>query len=824
MAFECPKCGGSLLYNIKRGKLKCEHCSSEIPVKDYNIKNQAEETKDQYGVTAYVCRNCGAELLSPDNSIVGYCSYCGSEATLDGRMDNELRPHYVIPFRKSKEECQKIYDGRMKNLLYLPREMKESSQLDKFRGTYIPFWMYKVDFPGEINVEAIKERKSGNYYIQTTYDISAKVEGDYQGIPYDASSCFDDTISDMLMPFDKKDLKEFYPGYMAGFYADRADVPAERYAAEAMSRATENAFSSIAARIGRDEKVTVTIPVDKEKNNKLNLKISDYYTALFPVWFLTYRNKDRVAYSIVNGQNGRMSSDMPVDLRSYSMGTLIIAAIAFAVLTFFVSMTARMALALCAVLSAVVLGLFVSEVVDIRDAENHVRDKGYFVRGRDVAMSYDARKKVRSRSGKGLSITTIVKWIFYVIFFTFVTTFIGAFFSVSVSSNPETKLFMVMSLIMVPSIIMFIKGMSALRYVKEKRLMLFDLIAFLGVLVAFLISAWNPVDDIYYYIGCAICAFCAAVSSIATIKYYNLIATRPIPSFFDREGGNDRYERDEKNIRGEQVIAILLALAIGAVGFFGSTRAAYAESLDYINPNTGYKAFVIDEEDLLTDEEEAKLLEDMKPITEFGNVGFISCYANAYSTQKEAEDRYVANIGGGVSGTILLIDMHYRIIQIASDGAMYRVITKSYANAITDNSYKYASRGQYYECASDIFGQELRLLEGGKISQPMKHISNFLVAITLGVLINYMIVLMQRAGKAVNKSKIFTATTVSTLAMGISSKNVISEKRYRASSGGSGGGGGFSGGGGGGFSGGGGGGFSGGGGGGFSGGGGGHSF
>ena len=45
----------------------------------------------------------------------------------------------------------------------------------------------------------------------------------------------------------------------------------------------------------------------------------------------------------------------------------------------------------------------------------------------------------------------------------------------------------------------------------------------------------------------------------------------------------------------------------------------------YDNPQTGYSVYINDAYDLLTEEEEANLLDDMIPITEYGNAGFVSC-------------------------------------------------------------------------------------------------------------------------------------------------------------------------------------------------------
>ena len=65
------------------------------------------------------------------------------------------------------------------------------------------------------------------------------------------------------------------------------------------------------------------------------------------------------------------------------------------------------------------------------------------------------------------------------------------------------------------------------------------------------------------------------------------------------------------------------AAAILSVLLF--VRPALAYDAQYVNKESGYEAYIIDEEDLLTDEEEEELLYDyMKPITEYGGVSFVT--------------------------------------------------------------------------------------------------------------------------------------------------------------------------------------------------------
>ena len=227
---------------------------------------------------------------------------------------------------------------------------------------------------------------------------------------------------------------------------------------------------------------------------------------------------------------------------------------------------------------------------------------------------------------------------------------------------------------------------------------------------------------------------------------------------------------------------------------------------------TDYTVVIDDREDLLTEEEEASLKVKMENITKWGNAAFITCSNYSRETSAYAKEVY-RSLFGTSSGTLFMIDMGQRNIWIFSDGAVYRIVTKAYANTITDNVYRLASQEKYYECAYDAFDQIETLLIGGRISQPMKYISNALIAIILALVINFFVLRIQRRepDNQYDYDSVYKPMT-SMLAVSVIAKEVLSSKRSRHVE--SSGGGGFSGGGGGG---GGGGGFS-------SGGGGGHSF
>lgn len=230
------------------------------------------------------------------------------------------------------------------------------------------------------------------------------------------------------------------------------------------------------------------------------------------------------------------------------------------------------------------------------------------------------------------------------------------------------------------------------------------------------------------------------------------------------------------------------------------------------------KVIIEDAADLLTAEEEDLLVTHMQPITQYGGVAFVTTGHNSGKPATYAKNKYNQYFGK-TDATLFLIDMDNRQLYILSGGRIYSTVTEDKAETITDNVYRLASREKYYECASRVFDQIARILAGGLIPEPMKHLSNSLLSIVLALLVVFIIANARTRIKNVTEAKVFDESAEKKFKVGEPKRLVVlkeTKHRHTESSGGGGGGGHYSGGGGG-FSG-------GGGGGGFSSGGGGHGF
>ena len=60
----------------------------------------------------------------------------------------------------------------------------------------------------------------------------------------------------------------------------------------------------------------------------------------------------------------------------------------------------------------------------------------------------------------------------------------------------------------------------------------------LAIMITFVIAVLRPVSDWWYYGGAVVCMIGTLLPALELIDVYNLMATRPLPSFFGREGAN----------------------------------------------------------------------------------------------------------------------------------------------------------------------------------------------------------------------------------------------------------------------------------------------
>lgn len=369
----CPNCGGNTKFDIPSQQVSCEFCNSLFDPYMFDTKNADAVENTQFEVTIFTCPQCGGEILSTDDAAAGFCSFCGASTILFSRISKEKRPGYIIPFKKTKEDCKKSYSSMMKKAFFAPKELKNPQYIDGFRGIYMPYWAYHLTQQGGFTFKGKKSHRQGDYIITDHFNLIGNIDAYYKGISYDASAAFSDDISQALAPFDVKGMKSFTPAYLSGFYADVSNVDAETYLPEAEEIALREASTTIRK---HPDYRGYELSGSDISANKLHTRVKEIDSTMFPVWFMSYRNGDRVAYATVNGQTGKVVADLPVDISKYLIGSLGLAIPLFFILDLFFTLTPNTFLYMVIALSIITAITFVAELSAISKKENYADDKG----------------------------------------------------------------------------------------------------------------------------------------------------------------------------------------------------------------------------------------------------------------------------------------------------------------------------------------------------------------------------------------------------------------------------------------------------------------
>ena len=150
---------------------------------------------------------------------------------------------------------------------------------------------------------------------------------------------------------------------------------------------------------------------------------------------------------------------------------------------------------------------------------------------------------------------------------------------------------------------------------------------------------------------------------------------------------------------------------------------------------------VVDDANLLTDEEISDLEDYLDSLNSDVNYLAVTSDTSDYGKNADArlESYYTSIFAGESDGVAFIIDMYDREIVLAGYGDIDGKISNADALDISDNTYTYASKQEYYNCFYKAFYQADAIINKGFILRPMRIIVSFLIAIIIGFLFNFAI-------------------------------------------------------------------------------------
>lgn len=321
--FKCPSCGAALAWDSGQQKMKCDHCDNTFDVEA--LKEYADEREEQpveeyawepyeasgelSGLKSYICNSCGGVITGEETTAATHCPYCDSPVVLDNNVSGLLRPDIVIPFKQNKQAAIDAFARFCRKKAFLPGRFASDNHVEEITGLYVPFWLFDCGVDGKVRFDATKTRHwsdSSYDYTQTDHFMVIREGGaQFEFVPVDGSQKMDDAFMEAIEPFDMSEGVSFETAYLAGYLADKYDVSAE----ESHPRANQRVKNGLVELMRQ----TAT-GYDSVIEESTSIKVTDGRVryAMFPVWILSTRYKDKLYRFAMNGQTGKFVGNLPM--------------------------------------------------------------------------------------------------------------------------------------------------------------------------------------------------------------------------------------------------------------------------------------------------------------------------------------------------------------------------------------------------------------------------------------------------------------------------------------------------------------------------------
>ena len=323
--YKCPNCGGAMQFDIARQKLMCTFCDTliDIPTLSNNVgqqggidnnnpvwqRNENNVWNQEDNVTSFICNSCGGEIIGDQNLASSTCPFCGNQVVMSGRLSGQLRPDFIIPFKLDKNAAKKRYYEHIKGKKLLPKVFRKENHIDDIKGIYVPFWLFNCDASADIALRAMKTKRWSDsqfeYCEKSYYRLIRSGNISFDRVPVDGSSKIANDLIESIEPFDWNGAVIFNSAYLAGYMADKYDVPSHICNTRANQRIAQTAINAFMQNPKEFENIQV------EKSNVI-LQNGRVYYAMYPVWLLNTTWQGKKFVFAMNGQTGKFVGDLPI--------------------------------------------------------------------------------------------------------------------------------------------------------------------------------------------------------------------------------------------------------------------------------------------------------------------------------------------------------------------------------------------------------------------------------------------------------------------------------------------------------------------------------
>jgi predicted RNA-binding Zn-ribbon protein involved in translation (DUF1610 family) len=324
--FKCPQCGADTAYSVSDGGLKCSHCGYYSPPQKNVLGRQAHEFEFTLETVAesergrdeerqeLECQTCGARTSISSQELTHTCAFCGSNNVIQRQpTEDVLRPRFLIPFQLEAEKCQQIAANWLGSSWMVPTGLQKLADQSRFHGVYIPYWTFdavtNATWKAEVgHTEHERYFENGEWKVRTITVWrweEGRVREKYDDMLQPATGRLSSVLLSQAQRYDISALRSYEASFLAGIQALGYDVPLEK--------AWDTARGEMRERTRKACRGQASTSQVRNFSMSLDFGEESWRYILLPVYLSSYQHGGQNYHVLVNGQNGEIAGQRPVD-------------------------------------------------------------------------------------------------------------------------------------------------------------------------------------------------------------------------------------------------------------------------------------------------------------------------------------------------------------------------------------------------------------------------------------------------------------------------------------------------------------------------------
>jgi predicted RNA-binding Zn-ribbon protein involved in translation (DUF1610 family) len=305
--FDCPQCGGRLVFTPDGTALICEHCAlrknqvqadpqAPIALRDFTTTlATAQGHIRPVSTPSRECNSCGAVFLQTTASVSHNCPYCSTVYVSNIEAARQLiPPSGIIPFKIDQRAARERAQD------WLMRHQINPSGLQPLSGIYQPVWVFS--FNGKVTWTYLESDRH-DWTLKSDHKLivadNLLVAGS-QSLPEDWFS--------VQNGFNLSDLEPFSLEYLANWSAEIYQISVSDASLHCRWKLLEDLQHEIVQK--------QLAPIKDLRINAENLIIETFKWILVPVWLTSFIKNQRLYPLFVNGQTGKITGELPSEKKA----------------------------------------------------------------------------------------------------------------------------------------------------------------------------------------------------------------------------------------------------------------------------------------------------------------------------------------------------------------------------------------------------------------------------------------------------------------------------------------------------------------------------